>query len=115
MARGDDLRRIAGIGEAIAKKTVELLSTGRLEFLEGLKSSVPEVVLVLLQAPGIGPRTAARLVEGLGVTTLEALDAALEAGVVAQFPGVGEQSAGALRRAVDSYRARRRPSAETGS
>ena len=36
-----DLRSIPGIGEAIAKKTVELINTGRLEYFENLKAEFP--------------------------------------------------------------------------
>jgi DNA polymerase (family 10) len=34
------LREIPGVGEAIAKKIAEMLSTGRLQFLEKLKAEV---------------------------------------------------------------------------
>jgi DNA polymerase (family 10) len=34
------LREIPGVGEAIAKKITEMLSTGRLQFLEKLKAEV---------------------------------------------------------------------------
>ena len=34
------LREIPGVGEAIAKKITEMLSTGRLQFLEKLKAEI---------------------------------------------------------------------------
>jgi DNA polymerase (family 10) len=38
---GEDLKSIPGIGEAIAKKTIELLITGKLVFYENLKAESP--------------------------------------------------------------------------
>lgn len=37
LAREDRLREIPGVGEAIAKKITELVTTGKLEFYERLK------------------------------------------------------------------------------
>lgn len=105
VARGDDLRAIPGIGEAIAKKTVELLTTGRLEFLESLKQSVSEGVLTLLQVKGIGPRTAARLADELAISSVDELETALRSGSLAGLPGFGDKKSGALLKAVEAYRA----------
>lgn len=38
----DRLRDLPGIGEAINKKVMELLNTGRLEFYEKLKQEIPD-------------------------------------------------------------------------
>jgi len=38
------LKEITGVGEAITKKITELLTTGRLEYYERLKSEFPERV-----------------------------------------------------------------------
>ena len=38
---GEDLKNIPGVGEAIAKKTIELLTTGKLVFYENLKAESP--------------------------------------------------------------------------
>ena len=38
------LREIPGVGEAIAKKITEMLSTGKLQFYEKLKAEVGETV-----------------------------------------------------------------------
>lgn len=96
VARGADLRDIPGIGEAIAKKTMELLQSGSLEYFVKLRESVPPGVLELMQVPGIGPKTAGRLAGELGITSIEQLEAALRSGVVAKLPGMGEKTAKTL-------------------
>jgi len=106
VARGGDLRDISGIGEAIAKKTNELLSTGRLEFFERLKSSSPPGVLDLMEVPGIGPRTAAKLAGELGIASVEQLEAALQRG---PLPGLGEARSRTLLKAVSEFRQRTSP------
>src|SRR5687768_89414 len=70
------LRKIPGVGEAIAAKTEELLKTGRLGFYEKLKAEFPPGIFELTRVPGIGTRTAYRLAKELGIADLDALEAA---------------------------------------
>ena len=42
LVREDRLKEVPGVGEAIAKKTTELVTTGRLEYYEKLKAEFPE-------------------------------------------------------------------------
>ena len=41
LAKKNRLSEIEGIGEAISKKLIELMKTGKLEYYEKLKASVP--------------------------------------------------------------------------
>src|SRR5438874_2696683 len=54
------LKDIPGIGEAMEKKIVEFVTTGRLEFLTRLEGEVPPALLELTRVPGQGPRPARR-------------------------------------------------------
>src|ERR1700704_4958246 len=60
------LKDVPGIGEAIEKKIVEYVTTGRLEFLAKLETEVPPALLELTRVPGLGPRTSKALDDGLG-------------------------------------------------
>lgn len=102
LGQGGDLKDIPGIGEAIAKKTTELLTTGKLEFFEKLKQSTPAGVLELMQIPGIGPRTAALLATELGIASIDELADALRSGAVATLPGLGEKTARALLKEIEA-------------
>jgi len=42
LVREDRLREVPGVGEAIAKKITELVTTGRLDFYEKLKAELAE-------------------------------------------------------------------------
>jgi len=104
VARGDNLRDIPGIGAAVAKKTAELLSTGRLEYFEKLKAAAPAGVLELMRIPGIGPRTAARLSSEMGIVSIDDLEIALRAGSLSGVPGLGEKVARSLLQAIETHR-----------
>ncbi|MBI4306999.1 MAG: hypothetical protein HY678_11835, partial [Chloroflexi bacterium] len=92
------LREIPGIGEAIATKIGELVSTGKLEFFEKLKAEFPPGLLVVMDVPGIGPKTALKAVSELGIETVDDLQKAIESGEFAKLPRVGEKTAANILR-----------------
>ncbi|HZG66454.1 MAG TPA: helix-hairpin-helix domain-containing protein, partial [Herpetosiphonaceae bacterium] len=87
-ARGA-LQDIPGVGAAISSKIAELLHTGSLAFYERLRAQVPDGVLDVMRVPGIGPKTAWRLYQELGVSDIEELEAALGAGKIRTLKGLG--------------------------
>ncbi len=103
-----DLREIPGIGRAISDKIQELVSTGRLEFYEKLKADFPDGLLTLMDVPGIGPKTALRISEELGISTVEGLEKAIEDGLVAKLPRLGEKAADNILRHLRSLRSKDR-------
>ena len=86
------LTEIPGIGKAIAEKIDELLSTGRLGFLEKLEAEVPPGLVKLLQVPGLGSKKAALFWKQLGTTNLAELETAARAGNLRNLPGMGAKS-----------------------
>ena len=86
------LTDIPGVGKAIAEKIDELLSTGRLGFLEKLQAEVPRTLVELLQVPDIGPKKAYMFWKQLGVTNLAELEALAREGKLRDLPGMGEKS-----------------------
>src|SRR5262245_29121096 len=50
------LMEIPGVGKAIAEKIDELLSTGKLGFLEKLKVEIPPSLAGMLPVPSLGPK-----------------------------------------------------------
>jgi DNA polymerase (family 10) len=79
VADGKDLRSIPGVGEAITKKSVELITTGRLQFYEDLKKEFPEGIAALLKIRGVGPRTVNKLMRE-GITSMDELEMAIGSG-----------------------------------
>lgn len=90
------LADIPGVGKAIAEKIDELLSTGKLGFLEKLKTEVPESLAGWLQVPSLGPKKIAAIWKALNITTLPELEAAAKAGQLRDLPGMGAKSEAAI-------------------
>jgi DNA polymerase (family 10) len=86
------LQEIPGIGQAIADKIHELLTTGGLEFYERLQEEVPPGVVSLLEIPDVGPKTAKLLWEEMGLQSVTEVEAAARAGQLRTLKGLGAKS-----------------------
>ncbi len=86
------LREVPRVGEAIAKKIDELLSTGQLGYYEELKEQVPDGVLSLLTIPGVGPKTAKLLHEKLGLASIPEVEHAAREERLRHLPGLRARS-----------------------
>jgi len=82
------LKDVPSIGPAIEKKIAEFVTTGQLEFLTELETEVPPALLDLTRVPGLGPRTAKEIYDGLGILTLEALEDAARSHRLQTLPGI---------------------------
>jgi DNA polymerase (family 10) len=104
LREGEDLKTIPGVGEAIAKKTIELVSTGKLHVYEELKSEFPEGITKLLEIPGIGPKTANRLSAELGIKSVDDLEQAIKDGRVAGLFRLGDKTADNILQQIEAMR-----------
>jgi DNA polymerase (family 10) len=86
------LGEIKGIGEALEKKIIELVQTGKLPYYDDLKKSIPPGFMDLLTIPGLGPKKIQALNKTLGVDSIETLEAVCKAGKVAALDGFGEKT-----------------------
>ena len=86
------MTQVDGVGKAIAEKIDELLSTGKLGFLERLSAEVPPSLVDILKVPDLGPKKVALFWKQLGITNLAELEAAARAGKLRGLPGMGEKS-----------------------
>ncbi|MDI1479684.1 helix-hairpin-helix domain-containing protein [Polyangium sp. y55x31] len=83
------LEELPGIGKDLAGKIRELAETGELALLHELKSRTPESLIHLLELPGLGPKRAKAIHEGLGIDTIEELEKAAREGRLRALKGVG--------------------------
>jgi len=104
----EKLGSVPGVGEAISKKIEELLTAGRLEYYEKLKSQFPEGIINLMDVPGVGPKTAYLVSKELGISTVEELEQALKNGRVAQLPRMGEKAVENILRHIQTLRTKDR-------
>jgi predicted flap endonuclease-1-like 5' DNA nuclease len=96
----EELERIPGVGQSIARAIREVLLTGRLSMLERLRGESDPVHL-FATVPGIGPRLADRLHEELGLATLEDLEAAAHDGRLGALPGFGARRVAGIIAALE--------------
>jgi DNA polymerase (family 10) len=80
---------LPGLGQRLRRKLGELLRTGRLSFHDELIAAEPRPIRMLMTVPGIGPRTADRLVGELGIRGLKGLARAARRGQLRRLRGVG--------------------------
>ncbi|MHB8086191.1 MAG: DNA polymerase/3'-5' exonuclease PolX [Dehalococcoidia bacterium] len=101
---GKDFQDITGIGDAIAKKSVELITTGRLKYYEDLKAEFPQGIINLMDIPGIGPKTAYRMATELNVGSVDQLEQAIKDGRVASLERMGEKTAANILHSIEVFR-----------
>jgi DNA polymerase (family 10) len=94
------LQKIENVGKSTAEKIHELLTTGRVSKLEGLRAKHPPGVVALLRLPGVGPKAVTRLRAELGVQSLDDLRAALSAHRLRTLKGFSEKSEHKLAEAL---------------
>lgn len=96
------LTEIPGIGDTLAAKIEEMLTTGRLEFYEKLAKEIPPSLVDLLRVEGLGPKRVKQIYETLNITTLEELTVAAREGRLRDLPGMGAKSEAKLVASIDA-------------
>jgi len=88
----DDLKEIEGVGDAMEKKIKEIIETGSLEYLEELKEELPSGLVNVMKVPDIGPKSAKKLHDELGIKDLDSLKEEAEKGDIKDIKGFGEKT-----------------------
>ena len=82
-------KELPGIGATIESKIVQIVERGEMEALTNHKERVPAGVVTFMRLPGLGPKTARRIWQELGVTSLDDLRRAAEQQRLRTLRGVG--------------------------
>ena len=90
--QGAKIVGVKGIGEALSDKIIQLHRTGRLEFYEKLKSSIPSGLFEILKIQGVGPKKVKVLYEELGIETIGELEYACMENRLLGLEGFGEKT-----------------------
>jgi len=88
----DGLKEIPGIGEDLAAKIVELLTTGKLDYLEKLQKKIPEGLFHVMQIQGMGPKKTHFVWKEYKVTSVPELEALMKSGKLVGVKNWGEKS-----------------------
>ncbi len=103
LQQGDDLTRLPGIGDDLAARVREIVTTGRCALLERLRRELPPAITELLQIPGLGPKRVRALYHELEVQTVEQLLRAARDGRIRALPGFGEKTEINILQAVEAH------------
>ncbi len=82
------LRSLPGVGEAIATKVAELVTTGQSSYLARYRSQLPPGLEELMRVPGITPAVAGRIYRALGAQSLEDIKRAARQHRISHLPRV---------------------------
>ena len=85
-------KELQGIGKTIEEKIVQIVEAGTIDALAKRRELVPPDVVAFMRLPGLGPKTAARIWQELGITTLAGLKEAAEAERLRTLTGLGAKS-----------------------
>ena len=99
------LKDIPGIGESMALKLEELITTGKCKLHEQYRKKMPVDLAGLMAVEGVGPKAVAVLWQQLRVRTPADLEAAARAGKIRDLPHFGEKSEQRILRALGFVKA----------
>jgi DNA polymerase (family X) len=85
-------KELQGIGKTIEEKIVQVVEDGEMHALTKRKKTIPADVVSFMRLPGLGPKTAARIWQELGVTTIAELKQAAEQEQLRTLAGLGAKT-----------------------
>lgn len=86
------LAKLKGIGKTLAENITQLVLTGRMDYYEELRASIPSGLLEMLRIPGLGPKKVRVIYERLGITTIGELEYACQENRLISLSGFGKKS-----------------------
>ena len=111
MTREGRVTTVPGIGKTLEEKLRALDETGDIPALVKLRAKFPPGLVELVHLPGFGPKRARKLFDELGIDSLDALRAALEAGTIRELRGFGLKAETQLKETLADLRGGRRAGA----
>jgi DNA polymerase (family X) len=83
---------LSGIGKVIEEKIVQIVNDGQITALAERKERIPADVVEFMRMPGLGPKTARRIWQELGVSTIDELKQAAESERLRTLSGLGPKT-----------------------
>lgn len=95
------LRELPGIGEAISKKIVDLLTTGSFKAYDEVRAEIPESTLDLLKVDGVGIKTLRTFYHQFCLTNLDDFAKFVAGGGLGSVEGMGEKLQSRIRQSLN--------------
>ncbi|MEI8349767.1 MAG: DNA polymerase/3'-5' exonuclease PolX [Candidatus Omnitrophota bacterium] len=96
-----NLTTLPGIGNDLADKITELVTTGKLKFYEELKKKIPAGVVAMTEIPGLGPKTVKKIYETLHIENIPQLAQAARQGKLRILEGIREKTEENILRGIE--------------
>jgi DNA polymerase (family 10) len=97
-------KTLSGIGKTIEEKIVQIVEEGEIDALATRKARIPADVVEFMHLPGLGPKTARRIWQELGVSTIAELKQAAESERLRTLSGLGPKTEENVLRALAAPR-----------
>jgi DNA polymerase (family 10) len=96
----EQINSISGIGDAVTKKIVEILASGKLPLLEEYLDKTPPGVVEMLAIKGIGPKKIALLWKELGAESIGELEYACNENRLITLKGFGAKTQDSILKSI---------------
>jgi DNA polymerase (family 10) len=96
----EQINSISGIGEAITKKIIEIISLGKLPLLEEYIAKTPPGVIEMLSIKGIGPKKISLLWKELGLESIGELEYACNENRLVSLKGFGAKTQESILKSI---------------
>lgn len=94
---------LQGIGDAIGKKIIEILESGKINLLEELIEKTPQGILEMMQIKGIGPKKISTIWKEMGIENIGELLYACHENRLMRYKGFGEKTQTNVMEAIDFF------------
>lgn len=98
-----EIAGIRGVGEAIAGKIKELVTTGKMETLEKWRNQTPEGIRQMLKVKGFGPKKIGIIWEKMGIENIGELLYACDENRLVELKGFGAKSQASLKEQLEYF------------
>jgi len=105
MTREGRVTTVPGIGKTLEEKLRALDETGDIPALVKLRAKFPAGLVAVMHLPGFGAKRARKLFDELGIDSLDALRAAVEAGKIRELRGFGLKAEATLKQTLAEHEA----------
>jgi DNA polymerase (family X) len=93
---------LPNVGKTLEEKIQALIETGEIPAAAKLRAKFPGELIRFIEIPGLGAKTARKIYDELGISTLDELRAAAEGGTLKSVKGLGPKAEQTILNALDA-------------